>query len=287
VTPPRNQDRAGGDDLVAPVISLRRRGLWDVGPRDPCPPAPECTFFDAPDDPAPILGERNIWDGRPIKLRLLQPQPTPSEVRERPREPATQPPRERLATPRLVAGAATPSLCSQPSRRIAPLGGGDAHAARDQSQPTRTDISVAPRRPWLPLPCRRADRRCPSATCWRALAAPCARARTRRREWARRSARSGRVADCSARRERAELKRLVRAFRRAELERQPRPPEELTHGCARVVGHRSGPVRAGRPGVLSQPGTETKRTLGSSTRLVGDWTLSGCDGGLKGSAHHR
>ena len=110
------------------------------------------------------------------------------------------------------------------------------------------------------------DGRCPSATGWRALAAPHARAGTRRSEWARRSAPGTRVADCSAGRKRVELKRLVSAFRRAELEWQPRPTEELTHGCARVVGHRSEPVRAGRPRVLSQPGTDVANSGSSAAR---------------------
>ncbi len=142
MTPPRNQDRAGDDELVAPVIALRRRGAWDVDPRDLCPPAPEYTFFDAPDDPAPILSERNIWDGRPVQLRLRQPQPAPSEVLERPRHRARHPPRERLATPQLLAAAAALALLAAVAA-IASLGGGHLRAARDQSQPTRADISAA------------------------------------------------------------------------------------------------------------------------------------------------
>ncbi len=254
VTPPCNQNRAGDDE--APVIALRRRGPWDVDERHPLPPAPQYTFFDAPDDPAPSLGERNIWDGRPIQLRLRQPQPMPSEVLERPREPAPQSPRGRFARPWLLAGAAALALLAAVAA-IASLGGG-LRSPSPGSVATDTNRHLC---------CGRNGRdssfgagariqhsadRGPSATGSRALDARHARATARPSECARPAvAPRNRATDSGAWRECPELERFARARGRVEPEGQPGQTEELAPRCALVVRHQSEPVRARRPRVLS------------------------------------
>ena len=187
MTPPRNQDRAGDDELVAPVIALPRRGPWDAA--------------------APARGRRRRSTRSSTPRR---PRADSRRAQHLGRSPDPAPPAPAAAGAfgsRRTPARASEAGATQAARHAATARGrGRSRAAR-----SRRRDRVARRRPLTPSPrpvatdnhrhlgCGRdgrgssfragariqpSDGRGPSAPGWRALAAPLARAPARQNECA-------------------------------------------------------------------------------------------------------
>jgi hypothetical protein len=74
MTPPRDGGPPGGDELVARVIPLRRRGeVADSGLLTASQPATASDAHDAAGAPAPAFADRDMWDDRASQLPVREP----------------------------------------------------------------------------------------------------------------------------------------------------------------------------------------------------------------------
>jgi hypothetical protein len=74
MTPPRDGGPPGGDELVARVIPLRRRGEVAGGePVTALPPATASSAHDAAGEPAPAFADRDMWEDRASQLPVREP----------------------------------------------------------------------------------------------------------------------------------------------------------------------------------------------------------------------
>ena len=250
MTPPRDGDRTGDDQLVARVIPLRRRDTNGVALADAPAPTPEYTLFDEPGEPTPMLNRHDMWGEPAYQLRQAG-----AGRRSR-----------RRGRPDAAAAAAAARSAAGAGGRVRPRGArgrrGDHRLARGAPRPparrsrarTANQHHGGARTSREPC-CRTAAliedylaRRRPGAAGSRARRAPraCAGARPRTRLVAPRE----RGADHAGRRGSAELERSGGAGGRVELARRERCDQPASR-CARAVGYRSEQVRAGRPHVLS------------------------------------
>jgi hypothetical protein len=137
VTPPRDGDRTGDDQLVARVIPLRRRDTSGVGLAAASAPTPEYTLLEEPGEPTPMLSSHDMW-GEPA-YQLCTPAPAGAA------DAASDPPLPRLAPPRVLAVASVLAVLAAVAV-IASLAGPRArpHAARGPAPPTSIKGAHAP-----------------------------------------------------------------------------------------------------------------------------------------------